>query len=82
MIVFKKSDNPAFGGKEYSHIECDVPGCGRVSPTADDLARLSLFARGWFIVSGMHRCPEHFTADTQANGPIIREADGSEGFVR
>lgn len=82
MIVFKTSDRPAFGGKEYSHIECDVSGCGAVSPPQEELNRLSLFQRGWYLVGGKHRCPEHVGEDVAARGPTVREADGSEGFVR
>lgn len=82
MIVFKKSNHPAFGGKEYSHIECDVEGCGKVSPPTEELNRLSLFQRGWYVAAGTHRCPDHVNIETAANGPVIRAADGSEGFVR
>lgn len=82
MIVFKTSERPAFGGKEYSHIECDVPDCGKVSPPQEELNRLSLFQRGWHIAGGQHRCPEHVNEEIAARGPVVRAADGSEGFVR
>lgn len=82
MIVSKKSDNPAFGGKEYSHIECDVPDCIAVSPTAAELSKQSLSERGWFISNGKHRCQKHFHDDVESPGPIVRAKDGSEGFVR
>lgn len=83
MIVSKTSDSPAFGGKEYSHIECDAAGCIVVSPPAAELLKgPSLFERGWFISNGKHRCPEHFHDDVETQGPVIRKADGSEGYVR
>lgn len=83
MIVFRKSERPGFNGKEYSHIECDVEGCGTVSPPVAELVSgKSLFERGWFIKDGKHRCPEHVNTEAGAQGPIVREADGSEGFVR
>ena len=78
MIVFKKLET----GKEYSHIECDFPGCIVVSPIAADLLKESLFQRGWFVKDGKHRCPEHFHDDGLPCGPTERAADGSEGFVR
>lgn len=82
MIVSKKSDHPAFGGKEYSHIECDMPGCIVVSPTTFELQEKSLSERGWFIAAGKHRCPVHFDDDIKPQVPAIRAADGSEGYVR
>jgi uncharacterized protein (UPF0335 family) len=45
VIVFKKSVD----GREhhgYSHIECDVDGCGAVSPTFDELGKQNLMERG------------------------------------
>lgn len=80
MIVFKKDSEG--GHHKYSHIECDVPDCKGVSPPADELVKESLFARGWYIKDGKHRCPAHYDDDTPAHGPLEREADGSEGFVR
>jgi hypothetical protein len=80
MIIFKKTTDGTH--HQYSHIECDAPGCDAVSPTAENLVRESLFARGWFVTGGKHRCPEHFHDDIQAQGPLDRAADGSEGFVR
>lgn len=81
MIVFKTNKIPE-GHREYSHIECDAPGCIVVSPTSAELLKESLFARGWFIAGGKHRCPEHFHDDVEPQGPITRARDGSEGFVR
>lgn len=80
MIVFRKAEGDTH--HKYSHIECDAPGCTVVSPTADMLLQMSLFARGWFVAGGQHRCPEHFHDDVRAQGPVTRAADGSEGFVR
>jgi hypothetical protein len=81
MIVFKTNEDPK-GHRKYSHIECDAPGCIVVSPTAAELLKQSLFERGWFIAGGKHRCPEHYHEEVEAHGPITREHDGSEGFVR
>jgi hypothetical protein len=81
MIVFKKA-TVENGLHSYSHIECDVPGCTIVSPTANMLLESSLFARGWFVADGKHRCPEHFHDEIEPHGPVERAADGSEGFVR
>jgi hypothetical protein len=70
------------GHRQYSHIECDAPGCTVVSPTAADINPKSLFARGWFVAGGQHRCPEHFDVEVGPQGILERAADGSEGFVR
>jgi hypothetical protein len=80
MIVFKKAADG--GHHKYSHIECDVAGCDAVSPTAEQLIQESLFARGWFVAGGQHRCPKHFHDETAPHGPVERAADGTEGFVR
>lgn len=84
MIVFKTSNDPAFGGKQYSHIECDVEGCGVMSPPTPELHKKdgSLFERGWFIDGGKHRCPKHFHEEISGVGTVVRAADGSEGPVR
>ena len=83
MIVMKTSDDPAFGGKQYSHIECDVEGCGVMSPPTRELMKgPNLMELGWFIDGGRHRCPEHVHDDVPAAGPVTRNADGSEGNVR
>lgn len=81
MIVFKKTAD-GVGHHEYSHIECDAPGCIIVSPTAADLLKQSLFVRGWFIADGKHRCPDHYHDEVEPQGPLERAHDGSEGFVR
>jgi hypothetical protein len=81
MIVFKKTVNNE-GHRQYSHIECDAPGCDVVSPTAAELLNQSLQVRGWFIAGGQHRCPDHFCHSIEPQGPVERAADGSEGFVR
>jgi hypothetical protein len=81
VIVFKKSVD----GREhhgYSHIECDVDGCGAVSPTFDELGKQNLMERGWYVAAGKHRCPNHVDEDIPGRGPLERAADGSEGFVR
>lgn len=77
MIVFKKSDDPAFNGRQYSHIECDVDGCGIMSPPTPDLHEKggSLIERGWYIAGGQHRCPKHFHDEVPGRGTVIREAD-------
>jgi hypothetical protein len=81
MIVFKKATDET-GTHSYSHIECDAPGCFNVSPSAEKLIQMSLYARGWFVAGGQHRCPEHFDDETPPQGPVDRAADGSEGFIR
>lgn len=79
MIVFKRGEKIA---NEYSHVECDVPGCGFMSPPTDELAVKNLFERGWFIKNGTHRCPNHFDTGVIGKGPVVRAADGSDGPVR
>lgn len=81
MIVFKKAADEE-GHHEYSHIECDAPGCIVVSPTAAELQKQCLTARGWFITGGRHRCPDHYHDEAGPQGPITRARDGSEGYVR
>lgn len=78
MIVFKKTKDPAFNGRQYSHIECDIDGCGEMAPPREELVKKggSLMERGWFIAGGKHRCPKHFHHDTPGpSGPVVREAN-------
>ncbi|MFL6728079.1 MAG: hypothetical protein ACJ8FS_16430 [Sphingomicrobium sp.] len=77
MLVFIKLAQPV-GDKThgYSHIECDVEGCGVRSPTSSELLEknTSLFAMKWFIDGGHHRCPQHYGDETSARGPQYRDA--------
>lgn len=64
----------------YSHIECDVEGCGKRSPPPAELyAKLGgLRAFGWWIEGGKHRCPEHYDVDAPARGPQYRTRKENE----
>jgi len=53
---------------DYSHIECDVRGCGRRSPPAAVmLEHNGLVGCGWYVDHrGSHRCPIHFNTPVPA----------------
>ena len=51
----------------YSHIECDVEGCGVRSPPPDQLREShGLASLGWFIAPGQHRCPASVWSPTSS----------------
>jgi hypothetical protein len=62
----------------YSHIECDVSGCGEKSPPQSVMiSKHGLSGCGWFVGTrqphlGKHRCPAHYDADAPAPGPQER----------
>ena len=58
---------------KYSHIECDVKGCGEKSPPADVMLKNhGLAAMGWNIQPGFHKCPAHFYEHAEPQGPQRR----------
>jgi hypothetical protein len=77
MLVFVKLSQPiADRTHTYSHIECDVPGCGMRSPPSSELmaSGKSLTELGWYLAGGVHRCPEHYDRDdVPGNGPVYRD---------
>lgn len=63
-----------FVDREYSHIECDV--CSKHSPSAREMIEgHGLSNMGWFVTGGKHRCPDHYTEDTEPKGPIYRTSE-------
>jgi hypothetical protein len=72
MIVMVRTDDPAFKPYAYSHIECDVEGCGERSPGFTP-GTPNLLEQGWFIEGGRHRCPKHFDDDVPSRGVDRRE---------
>lgn len=76
MIVFvllPEAQRTEHRTHHYSHIECDVQGCGVRSPAAQVMvAKGGLSQMGWFIAGGQHRCPEHYTTETPVRGPDYR----------
>lgn len=77
MIVMVETDEPAFAPHRFSHIECDVEGCGQRAPSFAQMREKgkSLFEMGWFIEPNMHRCPSHFHDEAPARGPQYRSAE-------
>lgn len=78
MIVFillPANDRTATRTHHYSHIECDVEGCGvRSPPPVELLAGHGLMNMGWFVGPGVHRCPKHYHDEVPARGPQYRDA--------
>lgn len=78
MLVFTplpEDQRTAERTHQYSHIECDVVGCGERSPSAAEMAEKGgLAVMGWFIDAGRHRCPKHYHEDdVPAHGPQFRD---------
>lgn len=60
----------------YSHIECDVEGCGEKSPPATVLLKShGLQGLGWYCKGGHHRCPKHAEDETPLRDPQYREQE-------
>lgn len=73
MLVFlplPEAERTDHKSHRYSHIECDVEGCGAVGKPEDGR---SLMDMGWFIFPGRHRCPAHHEEDVPARGPQYRD---------
>lgn len=76
FVLLPEAERTELRQHHYSHIECDVAGCGaRSPPTAELLHGKSLVERGWFIEGGRHRCPDHYDRDdASGSGPAYRDA--------
>lgn len=66
MLVFIKDS--------YSHIECDVEGCGIEAPRPDEMKDAhGIKSLGWYVgLNGTHRCPKHHDVDAPYRGPQRR----------
>lgn len=75
FVLLPENEHTAERKHRYSHIECDVVGCGQRSPISAELqARgASLMDRGWFIDGGLHRCPKHYHDEVPPHGPQYRD---------
>lgn len=78
MIVFvllPENERTEHRQHHYSHIECDVEGCGVRAPSAaESLKHHGIMNMGWFVAPGQHRCPDHYHMEVPARGPQYRDA--------
>lgn len=79
MFVFLKLPTAQQVGMRtsvYSHIECDVEGCGERSPPDAILIKShGLQGLGWYCKGGHHRCPKHAETDAPRRDAQYRDAE-------
>lgn len=74
FVLLPENERTAERQHRYSHIECDVVGCGAQSPPSAELQKgLNLVERGWYIDGGLHRCPTHYHDEVPPHGPQYRD---------
>ena len=74
FVLLPEADQTPQRKHQYSHIECDVAGCGTRSPPAAEMIKNhGLMNMGWFVDGGRHRCPDHFHDEVEPRGPQYRD---------
>jgi hypothetical protein len=72
FVLLPEAERTEHKQHHYSHIECDVPGCGVRAPKPSEMQG-GLMHMGWWIGPGQHRCPRHYHDEVPAHGPQYRD---------